>query len=195
MKWSERHTSGLNHRHFILKRVIRTAFASTARSSSSDSRGCTDFTHISTKGEVMMVDVSQKVKTTRQAVARAIVSLGPELVSRIRLLPKGDVLTTAKIAGIQACKNTASLIPLCHQIPLTECNIEIVLNQETGEALVECRVRTNHETGVEMEALTGAAVASLTIYDMCKAVSKSIVIREIRLISKSGGKHDYCATE
>lgn len=138
-----------------------------------------------------MVDVSHKAKTVRHAVAQAIVWLGPELVSRIHELPKGDVISTAKIAGIQACKNTANLVPLCHQIPLTEANIEIILNGGTGEAIVECRVRTKHETGVEMEALTGAAIASLTIYDMCKAVSKSIVIREIKLMSKSGGKQDF----
>lgn len=142
-----------------------------------------------------MVDVSHKNKTKRQATARAIVHLGPELISRINHLPKGDVLAAAKIAGIQACKNTSALIPLCHQIPLSEASIEVALNEETGDAVVECRVRTIHETGVEMEALTGAAVASLTLYDMCKAVNKSIIIREIKLISKSGGKHDYVINE
>ena len=138
-----------------------------------------------------MVDVSGKMPASREAVARAIVQLGPELVSRIHDLPKGDVLATAKIAGIMASKQTAALIPLCHQIPLTQVSVDIRLNESTGEAEIECRVRTTHQTGVEMEALTGAAVACLTLYDMCKAVRQDIVISDVRLIRKTGGRRDF----
>lgn len=150
--------------------------------------------HLNAEGSVCMVDISNKVQTSRRAVARAVVCLGPELVLRIKSLPKGDVITTAKLAGIMAAKKTSSLIPLCHQIQLSQVHIEIRLDKDSGEAVVECEAKTKHGTGVEMEALTGATVACLTLYDMCKSVNKSIVIHSVKLVSKSGGKSDFVNT-
>lgn len=139
-----------------------------------------------------MVDVSEKAVTSRLAIAEATVQLSTELLSRIRSqsIAKGDLLATARIAGIQAAKKCAELIPLCHPLPLTKVKIDI----EPYESDTSCGVRisslckTNGITGVEMEALTAASVAALTIYDMCKSYDKGIVITQIRLLKKSGGK-------
>ena len=147
--------------------------------------------HYDETGRVKMVDVSEKSVTTREATASARVRLSPETIEAIRnhANPKGDPLEIARIAGIQAAKRTSDLIPLCHQINLSGVNVTAAFTEDgislTAEAL------TDAQTGVEMEALTGVSVAALTIYDMCKAVQKDIVISDIRLVSKTGGKTDY----
>jgi cyclic pyranopterin phosphate synthase len=144
-----------------------------------------------------MVDVGRKRMTKRTALAVAVVSLPEELA---RLLdagdigtPKGPIFATAIVAGVMGAKKTSELIPLCHPLPLEDCQIEIGLSPGGRDAVVQCRVRTHAKTGVEMEALTGASIAALTIYDMGKAVSHGIVIREIRLLEKAGGKSHYFA--
>jgi len=141
--------------------------------------------HIGGDGRAQMVDVSAKPRTARNAIASGKISLGKETIDLIRKneIAKGDVKTIAKIAGMQAAKQTAHLIPLCHTIPLSEIKIEIDVSNDGAEA--RCIARTVAQTGVEMEALTGVAVALLTIYDMCKAVDKTMEISEVRLIEKS----------
>ena len=138
-----------------------------------------------------MVDISDKNVTTRRAVASASVILSPETIAKLKAgeNPKGDPLEIARIAGIMAAKQTSSLIPLCHQVPLSKINITAKFT--TGGIYLESEAVTNAQTGVEMEALTAVSVAALTIYDMCKAAQKNIVITDIRLESKTGGKSDY----
>jgi cyclic pyranopterin phosphate synthase len=142
-------------------------------------------THIAADGRAQMVDVSAKPLSARTAVAQGRIELAKETVALIRQneIAKGDVIATSRLAGIQAAKRTAHLIPLCHTIPLSEVKIEIELAQ--GGATVSCTARTVAQTGVEMEALTGVSVALLTIYDMCKAVDKKMEIRDVRLLKKS----------
>src|SRR4051794_8562326 len=132
-----------------------------------------------------MVDVSAKPLSARTAVAEGRIALGRETVALIRKneIAKGDVIATARLAGIQAAKRTASLIPLCHTIPLSEVRIDIALSKDA--AVVSCTSRTVAQTGVEMEALTGVSVALLTFYDMCKAVDKEMMIGDVRLVKKS----------
>jgi cyclic pyranopterin phosphate synthase len=141
--------------------------------------------HIGGDGRARMVDVSRKPLSTRTAVAEGRIALGRETVALIRKneVAKGDVIATARLAGIQAAKRTASLIPLCHTIPLSEVKIDITVAKDG--ARVSCTSRTIAQTGVEMEALTGVSVALLTIYDMCKAVDKKMVIGEVRLVKKT----------
>lgn len=143
-----------------------------------------------------MVDVSDKNTTKREAIAEAIVVLGSEVMQLLDgddiQTKKGPVFQTAIIAGSMAAKKTSDLIPFCHPLPLEKCKFEIkVLDSE--RVSIRCTCLTNARTGVEMEALTGANVAALTIYDMCKAVSKAITIKDTRLLSKSGGKSDFSA--
>ncbi len=142
-----------------------------------------------------MVDVGGKGVTCRTAHARAVVTLPPALARRMRdgdiATKKGPIFQTAILAGVMAVKKTSELIPLCHPLPLEDCQVAIEPGAGGGEVTVDCRVKTHAKTGVEMEALTGASVAALTLYDMAKAVSHGIVIREVRLIGKTGGKHDY----
>ena len=147
--------------------------------------------HYDETGRVKMVDISEKPVTTREATASARVLLSPDTLEAIRnnANPKGDPLEIARIAGIQAAKRTSELIPLCHQIALSSVGIKIDINND-GIA-IEATARTSSQTGVEMEALTAVSVAALTIYDMCKAVQKDIVISGIQLESKTGGKTDY----
>jgi len=150
--------------------------------------------HIDKKNQPTMVDVGDKKETRRTAHARAVVNL-PEPVRAIIedgdiTTAKGPVFQTAIIAGTLAAKKTHELIPFCHPIGLDGCKIEIELDDQ-GRAVIDCRTNVLHKTGVEMEALTAASVAALTIYDMCKALSHDIVIGDIRLISKTGGKRDY----
>lgn len=133
-----------------------------------------------------MVDISAKEPTTRQAEASAFVVLKPDLVGALERNPKGNPLEVARLAGIMAAKRTAELIPLCHPLPLTHIDVE--LQQCENGIRIFSTVKTRAETGVEMEALVAAAVAALTVYDMCKALDKSIEIREIVLEKKSGGK-------
>ena len=141
-------------------------------------------THIAADGRARMVDVSAKPLSARAAVAAGTISLRKETTDLVRKnqISKGDVIATAKIAGIQAAKQTAHLIPLCHTLPLSEVRIDIDISN--GEAEVRCTARTVAQTGVEMEALIGVAVALLTIYDMCKAVDKEMEIFGIRLVEK-----------
>ncbi|MFD1383788.1 cyclic pyranopterin monophosphate synthase MoaC [Rhodanobacter aciditrophus] len=146
-------------------------------------------THLDAKGNAHMVDVSDKAITKRTAIARSLVVMSPTTLTKIIEggLPKGDVLATVRIAGIQAAKKTSDLIPLCHPLMLSKVEVEInVLDTESIEIL--CRCSLSGKTGVEMEALTGASVAALTLYDMCKAVDKGIVIKDTKLLEKQGGK-------
>ena len=141
--------------------------------------------HIADDGSAKMVDVSAKPVSRRWATAEATIALRSETVSKIEAnqVAKGNVLATARIAGIQAVKRTDELIPLCHSLPVQHAQIEFE-NRPDG-IRIECRVTTTAQTGVEMEALTGASIAALTIYDMCKAIDKSMVISDLRLISKT----------
>lgn len=147
--------------------------------------------HYDESGRVKMVDVSGKEMSTRKAVASCRVLLSPATIDALRSgnNPKGDPLEIARIAGIMAAKKTSELIPLCHQINLSKVNVAAEI-RDFGIS-IEAEAVTNAQTGVEMEALTAVSVAALTIYDMCKAVQKDIVITETRLESKTGGKQDY----
>jgi cyclic pyranopterin phosphate synthase len=144
--------------------------------------------HFGSDGKVKMVDVSKKAATARRAVASAKVLLNKETLKALKgqANPKGDPLEIARIAGIMAAKQTSDLIPLCHQLPLSR--VEVKAEIKDYGVYLESEVRTNARTGVEMEALTAVSVAALTVYDMCKALDKSIVISDIRLESKTGGK-------
>ena len=149
--------------------------------------------HIDEQNRPAMVDVSDKPVTAREAHARAEVVL-PEAVLAVLEgdeinTKKGPVFATAIIAGVMAAKKTHELIPFCHPLGLDDCQVSIAV--EDGRAIVDCRCKVTHRTGVEMEALTGASVAALTIYDMCKALSHEIVIGNTRLMAKSGGKKDF----
>lgn len=137
-----------------------------------------------------MVDVSAKSETARTATARGKVFLRPDILSDIAAgnMPKGDVLTTARLAGIMAAKRTDSLIPLCHGLPLSHVSVDFAMDHETGTITIEATAKTTARTGVEMEALTAVTVAALTVYDMAKAADKGIVIADVRLVSKTGGK-------
>ena len=152
--------------------------------------------HVDAANQPTMVDVSGKAVTRRTAEARARVILPPAVRAALAdgdiRTAKGPVFQTAIIAGTMAAKRTHELIPFCHPIGLDACRIEISLDAG-GDAVVTCTTRVEHRTGVEMEALTGASVAALTIYDMCKALSHDIVIAEVRLLGKTGGKSDYAA--
>ncbi|MEW6662345.1 MAG: cyclic pyranopterin monophosphate synthase MoaC [Bacillota bacterium] len=148
------------------------------------------FTHFDQEGRTRMVDVGSKSETEREAVARATVKMQPETLSLIEKgrLAKGDVLGVARVAGIMAAKKTPELIPMCHPLLITSVNIQFLLDKTTSVVEIEARVRLFGKTGVEMEALTAASAAALTIYDMCKAVDKGIIIEQVRLVKKSGGK-------
>jgi len=152
------------------------------------------FSHLDKDNQPTMVDVSSKAVTERRAHASARVSMPQAVLDAIQgdeiQTPKGPVFQTAIIAGTMAAKRTHELIPFCHPLGLESCKISIAMNEE-GAAVIDCRVRVHHKTGVEMEALTGASVAALTIYDMCKALSHDMVIGDIRLEAKSGGKSDF----
>jgi cyclic pyranopterin phosphate synthase len=142
-----------------------------------------DLSHVDDSGGVRMVDVGGKPQSHRLARARAFVRMAPETAERLRSLPKGDALMTAQVAGIMAAKRTAELIPLCHPLPLT--NVEVRLEIEQGGVAVEAGAETTAQTGVEMEALTAAAVAALTVYDMAKAIDKEMVVEDVRLLEKT----------
>jgi cyclic pyranopterin phosphate synthase len=151
------------------------------------------FTHIDASGNPQMVDVSEKKITRREAKAQAIVHLGKLIISKMEgnelITKKGPVFQTAIIAGVMGAKKTADLIPFCHPIGLEDCQLKIQVKGE--KAIIDSSALVNSKTGVEMEALTAVTVAALTIYDMCKALSHDIVIEEIKLMSKTGGKKDY----
>lgn len=149
--------------------------------------------HVDERNRPTMVDVSKKIATDREAHARAIVKLPAEVAAALDgdeiTTKKGPVFATAIIAGVMAAKKTHELIPFCHPLGLDKCKITIDVTDQ--QAVVDCRCKVHHKTGVEMEALTGASIAALTIYDMCKALSHDIVIGDVRLISKTGGKQDF----
>ena len=149
-----------------------------------------ELTHIDGQGHARMVDVGAKPDTERVAVARGHVVMRPETLRLIAEgeLPKGDVLSVARVAGIMAAKRTPDLIPLCHPLLLTHVSLSLAANERESRIDIEATVRTSGKTGVEMEALTAVSVAALTIYDMAKAVEKTMRIGDIRLVSKSGGK-------
>lgn len=148
-----------------------------------------DLTHFK-DGRPQMVDVTEKPATFRTATAEAFVELTEETLLALEKggVGKGDPLVVAQLAGIQAAKKTADLIPLCHPLPLTGVEVSVALEKETKRVRIVATVRTKAETGVEMEALTACAVAALTVYDMLKAASKGLVIQEVRLLHKAGGK-------
>jgi cyclic pyranopterin monophosphate synthase len=147
-----------------------------------------ELSHVDEQGRVAMVDTSAKEATARRAVASARVLMAPETVEAVRAgrTPKGDPLETARVAGIMAAKRTAELIPLCHPLPLTHVDVRAELTDYGVR--IEAEAATRAQTGVEMEALTAAAIAALTVYDMCKAVEKGIRITDVQLEEKTGGK-------
>ena len=149
-----------------------------------------EFSHLDETGGISMVDVGAKRVTAREAVAVATVRMKPATLTKLveSALPKGDVLTTAKVAGVLAAKQTPSLIPLAHPIALSSVDITFDLDREAGTIEVRAIVRCEAKTGVEMEAMTACAVAALTIYDMCKSAEKGISIESLQLVRKSGGK-------
>lgn len=153
-----------------------------------------EFTHLDSAGKPAMVDVGAKAATQRMARARCAVVLGDEIMDKLESeglhTKKGPVFQTAILAGIMASKKTGELIPLCHPLGLDNCQVEIHVNDKR-EVVIDCTARITARTGVEMEALTGATVAALTVYDMCKAFSHDIVIKEVKLMEKSGGKRDF----
>ena len=147
-------------------------------------------THIDEQGNAVMVDVSGKDVTVREASAEGTIFVGAEVLQLIldSGIAKGDVLGTARIAGIMACKKTSDIIPLCHPLFITKASVDFEILEERQAVRAVCTVRCEGKTGVEMEALTGVSAALLTIYDMCKAVSKEMMIGEIHLVKKSGGR-------
>ena len=153
-----------------------------------------DFTHFNEQGRARMVDVGEKPSSRRTAVAAGRVLVNDETFELIRSggIKKGDVLTVAQIAGVMGAKRTFELIPMCHIVPLNGIDLELRLNEEKKSVEISATVSCDGKTGVEMEALTAVATAALTVYDMCKAVQRDIVITDIRLLGKSGGVHgDY----
>ena len=158
------------------------------------SRAAARLTHVDEAGRLRMVDVSDKAVTVREAVARGRITMSADALRAVReaTLKKGDALQAARLAGIMAAKRTADLIPLCHPLPLS--HVDVVLTAERDGYAIEGRARTAAQTGVEMEALTAVSVAALTLYDMVKAVDRKMVIGNIRLVAKSGGRSgDYRA--
>src|SRR5262245_2627383 len=150
-------------------------------------------THVTPAGEARMVDVSAKAETAREAVARATLKMTPRTLRIVRAgnAPKGDVLGVARTAGILAAKRTHELIPMCHPLRVTGIELGFSTDVRRGALTIEARVRTVDKTGVEMEALTAASVAALTVYDMVKAVEKGVIITRVQLVEKSGGKSGH----
>jgi len=157
-----------------------------------------NFTHINEKGQPAMVDVSEKPVSLRVARARSIVSVPLEVIAKFTngdiQSKKGSVFQTAIIAGIMAAKKTGELIPLCHPLGLDNCKVEIHINEQQ-EVVIDCTASITAKTGIELEALVGASIAALTVYDMCKALSHDIVIKETKLMEKTGGKSDFKRAE
>jgi cyclic pyranopterin phosphate synthase len=156
------------------------------------------FSHLDPQNRPAMVNIGDKPVTRRTAHAVAVIALPPELAALLRdgeiTTKKGPIFHAAVLAGVMGAKKTSELIPLCHPLALEDCQIEIKSDAERAEIEIHCRVQTQAKTGVEMEALTGATVAALTVYDMAKAVSPGIVIKQVRLLEKTGGKSDFRAT-
>ncbi len=149
-----------------------------------------NFSHLDKQGKAKMVDITEKKLTKRKAIARGSVYMKPETLKLIedKRIPKGDVFCVAKIAGIMAAKNTGNIIPMCHPLSITSVDIDFKSDTEKNKIEIEATVKIVGQTGVEMEALTAVSVAALTIYDMCKAVDKDMVISDIMLIEKRGGR-------
>ena len=149
-------------------------------------------THLNENGEAVMVDVGEKAVTTRTAAAEATVRMQPETLKKLLAadLKKGDGLSAARIAGIMGGKKTSELIPLCHNIPIDRITVDFVQKDDSRLTIV-ARVKCTYKTGIEMEALTAASVAALTIYDMCKAIDRGMVIEDVHLLEKHGGKSEY----
>ncbi len=149
-----------------------------------------ELTHLDKNGNAVMVDVSEKEVTHRTAIACGKILVSQEILASIKenTNKKGDVLAVARVAGIMAAKRTSELIPLCHLLMLTKCTVDFTINEEENYIEASCTVKTDGKTGVEMEALTGVQIALLTIYDMCKAIDKKMVITDVHLLAKSGGK-------
>jgi cyclic pyranopterin phosphate synthase len=156
------------------------------------------FSHLDAQNRPSMVNVGDKAVTKRTAHAIAIVTLPDALAALLRdgeiATKKGPLFHTAVLAGVMGAKKTSDLIPLCHPLVLDDCQVEIKPDVARGEIAIHCRVKTHAKTGVEMEAMTGVTVAALTFYDMAKAVTHGIVIKDVRLLEKTGGKSDYHAT-
>ena len=151
---------------------------------------CNKLSHFDKNGNAVMVDVSDKPITHRTAIATGSIQVGAEIMEHLTAgtVAKGDVLGVARVAGIMSVKHTSDLVPMCHPLPVTKCTIDFEIEKENGIIRTFCTVKTDGKTGVEMEALTGASTALLTIYDMCKAVDKSMEMGNIYLEHKSGGK-------
>jgi cyclic pyranopterin monophosphate synthase len=152
-----------------------------------------DFSHYGDDGSSRMVDISSKPVTSRTAGARALVRMGAETMRLIRekLIPKGNVFEVAKVAGILAAKRTHELIPMCHPLPLNFVDVKCDIDESRGGVVISSEIRLDGKTGAEMEALTAVTVAALTVYDMCKAVDKTMTIEDAALVYKKGGKSDF----
>lgn len=157
---------------------------------SEQSKLATHLTHLDEDGNIRMVDVSDKMETAREAIAKARVRMAPQTLRLIETnqISKGSVLEVAKIAAIMAAKQTPQIIPLCHPLPMTHIDVRFTLDSMQGLIYIEARTRTTYKTGVEVEALTAATVAALTIYDMCKGVDRTITLEQAYVALKSGGK-------
>lgn len=160
-----------------------------------EASGAGDLTHLDESGAARMVDVGEKPATRRRARAEVTVRMSPATAARVLAgdAPKGDVVGTARLAGIQAAKRTWDLIPLAHQLPLSHVDVAITVDGTSGEARIEAEASTTAGTGVEMEAMTACSVAALTLYDMVKGLERGVVIDGLRLLEKSGGKSDWRA--
>ncbi len=154
-------------------------------------------THLDAAGSARMVDVGHKAATDRRAVSRCVVTMNPATAQAIAAgdAPKGDVIGTARLAGIMAAKRTADLIPLCHPLALSMVDVTITIDAAAGTATITSEARTSGPTGVEMEAMTACSVAALTLYDMVKGIERGVRIERVELLEKSGGKHDWRAPE
>jgi cyclic pyranopterin monophosphate synthase len=152
-----------------------------------------ELSHLDDAGRARMVDVGGKEVTDRRATARAVVRMSPETAAAVQRgdAPKGDVVGTARIAGIQAAKRTAELVPLCHPLPLSFVDVEAEVDAGAGTVTLTAEARTSAQTGVEMEAMTAASVAALTVYDMVKGLERGVEIAEVVLLEKTGGKEDW----
>lgn len=148
------------------------------------------FSHFDEKGNAVMVDVSEKAPTFRTATATGVIKVGQEILAAISEgnVKKGDVLGVARVAGIMGVKKTSELVPLCHPLFIQKCTVDFDLEKENGRIRVWCTVKCEGKTGVEMEALNGVQIALLTVYDMCKAMDKHMVISDVHLVEKTGGK-------
>ena len=154
-----------------------------------------ELSHVDKQGKSRMVDVGDKTVTRRTATAQATICFPPEVYQTLQQTQltsaKGSIIDTANIAGIMAAKRTAELIPMCHPLPINFCQLEFNQVDQDNSLIIQAEVRVNHKTGVEMEALTAASVAALTVYDMCKALSHDIHINDLHLVQKTGGKSDF----